>query len=876
MIRFEESGRDLDRRGVTAMVTSHYAAAPRNFATQMADFDAFLARIAAFTSFSMLAVSSERTTGSFSRMNALWKDVLVAIRQFRRQPGFAFAIIVTLALAIGANIAVFAVVNAVLFRALPFKEPERLVWIASVRSDNPSAPFTIAEFMDYRNQTRMLSGFSAFANWNGRLAGDEITEGLQGARISANAFDVLGVIPAAGRLLHQADDRPDAPKVAVLSYRLWRRRFRSAADTVGRTVRLNGEPFLIAGVLPSNFPFPLRDVDVFVPLVPDSDPNRYVRNSVNFLRFFGRLSPGITSDHAQEELTAICHSLKDQFPKEYARKYAVRTVDLRETLIGDYRQSMVLLLGAVLVVLGTALANLVSLVLVRANERRAELAIRTALGASRFHLVRQLMVESLLLAVAGCGLGGVLAVWALSAALPLAPSSIPRLAEVNIDRSVLGFAALISLGAAAILATAPLGAVLRTKAGDALRLSRGRIGDRWSGRVRRVLVIGEVSAALLLLLTTAVLLQNLLHLKDAQLGFNPAAVFQARISIPASYRSADDLTRFYDRLSEQLVHLPGVEGVGVVSVAPISGILRTTPFTVDGESQHERDRPNVNLRIISLGYFSTVGTHLLSGRPFSDSDRSDTPAVALVSAALAKRFLNNAPLNRRLLINDNKSGPRPVQIVGVVADVRQIALDAPPGLDVYLPLGQTQQEEVARVRDIQFWMIRTATAPSALRSSFLTRLRAVDPDAAVASAGPMHEYIEAGLGPRRYILGIFAAFSGAAVLLAMVGMHGLVSFAVSQRRPEIGLRMAIGATEQDIRKMILREATLLGVSGAVLGGSLAVFAQPLVSRLAPDASIPLLPAISIGSLLLVLVTLAASLPARRAARLLPVFVMKSE
>ena len=683
-------------------------------------------------------------------MNALWKDSLVAARQFRRQPGFAFAVISTLALAIGANIAVFSVVNAVLFRALPFIDPERLVWIASVRSDNPSAPFTVPEFMDYRSQTRALSGISAFANWSARLAGDEITEGLQGARISANAFEVLGVTPVAGRLLHEADDQPDAPKVAVLSYHLWQRRFSGAAGVVGKTLRLNGESFMIAGVLPSHFPFPLRDVDVFIPLVPDRDPNRYIRNSANSLRFFGRLSPGVSREQAQAELTAICRSLKDQFPKEYTRKYAVRAVDLREALIGDYRQSMLLLLGAVLVVLSTALANLVSLVLVRANERRPELSIRTAIGASCFHLVQQLLVESLLLALIGCGLGWMLATSAVSAVLPWVPCSIPRLAEVSIDRRVLGFAALIALAAVAILAVAPLGAVLRTGAGDALRSSRASIGDRWSGRVRRALVVAETSAALLLLLTTTVLLENLLHLKDAQLGFNPDSVFQARISIPASYKSTDDLVRFYDRLSYQLVNSPGVEGVGAVSVAPLSGILRTVPFTVEGEAQHEPDRPNVNLRVISPGYFPTVGTRLLSGQPFSDADRSDTPPVALVSAALAKRFLNNAPLGVRVLINDNNSGPRPIQIVGVVEDVRQAALDAPPGLDVYIPLPQIHPDDVATFRNYHFWMIRTATAPSAFRSSFLTHLRAVDPDAAISSSGAMREYVEASLGPRRF------------------------------------------------------------------------------------------------------------------------------
>jgi predicted permease len=730
--------------------------------------------------------------------------------------------------------------------------------------------------MDYRSQARALSGISAFANWSARLAGDEITEGLQGARISANAFDVLGVTPVAGRLLHEADDQPGAPKVAVLSYRLWQRRFSGAASVVGKTVRLNGESFMIAGVLPSHFPFPLRDIDVFIPLAPDRDPNRYIRNSVNSLRVFGRLTPGVSSDQAQAELTAICRVLKDQFPKEYARKYAVRTVDLREALIGDYCQSMLLLLGAVLVVLGTALANLVSLVLVRANERRAELSIRTAIGAARFHLVRQLLMESLLLVPTGCGLGWILAASAVSAALCWAPPSIPRLAEVSIDRRVLGFAALIALAAAAILAIAPLGAVLRTKARDALRSSRGSIGDRWTGRVRRALVIAEISAALLLLLTTTVLLQDVLRLKDVQLGFNPDSVFQARISIPASYKSTDDLARFCDRLWEQLVNLPGVEGVGVVSVAPLSGILRTVPFTVEGESQHERDRPNVNLRVISPLYFPTVGTRLLSGRPFSDADGSDTPSVALVSTALAKRFLNNAPLGRRLLINDNNLGPRPIQIVGVVEDVRQVALDAPPGLDVYIPLRQIHQDDVVTFRNYQFWMIRTATAPAAFRSPFLTHLRAVDPDAAISSAGPMREYIEASLGPLRFNLGIFAAFSLAGVLLAVVGMYGLVSYAVSKRTAEIGLRIAIGATEQAIRQMILREAALLGTAGVVLGGCIAAFAQPLISRVAPDLSIPFLPAVSIASFLLVLVILAALLPASRAARILPTLAMRQE
>jgi predicted permease len=810
-------------------------------------------------------------------MDATWKDLSVTIRQFRRQPGFPLAVVSTLALAIGANIAVFSVVNAVLFLALPFTAPERLVWIASVRPDNPSAPFTLPEFMDYRSQTRTLAGIAAYTAWSASLAGDKMTEGLQGARISANAFDVLGLAPAAGRLLHESDDRPGAPKVAVLSYRLWQRRFSGAAGAVGTSVRLNGESFVIAGILPPHFPFPFRDVDVFVPLAPDQDPNRYVRSSTNSLRFFGRLNPGSSSEQAQAELTTICRSLRQQFPVEYARKDAVRTVALHEALIGDFRQSMLLLLGAVLVVLGTALANLVSLVLVRANERRAEFSIRVAIGASRLHLVRQLMVESLLLALIGSGLGWMLATWAISVAVPWAPSSIPRLAEVSVDGNVLGFAALIAIAATALLTVAPLGAVLKARADDVLRLaSRGSVSDRWSGRVRQALVIGEISAALLLLLTTTVLLQNLLRLQDVQPGFSPDSVFQARISIPPAYKSPDDLARFYDRLSEQLVSLPGVQSLGVTSVAPLSGILRTVPFAVEGDAQNERDLPSVNLRVISSGYLSAIGTRLVNGRSFSEADRRDTPPVALVSSALAERFLNKVPLGRRLLIDDNNKGPRPVQIVGVVEDVRQAALDAPPAFDVYIPLRQIHPDGVGNFRNNHFWMIKTATAPAAFRSSFMTTLRAVDEDAAISSGSAMREYVEAGLGPRRFNLGLFAAFSLTGVLLAVFGLYALVSYAVSQRQREIGLRMAIGATERDIYRMILRQAALLGLAGAALGGCLAAIAQPLVSRLAQDVSIPLRSAIMTTGLLLVLVTLAAWLPARRAARIPPTLALRGE
>jgi putative ABC transport system permease protein len=805
----------------------------------------------------------------------MWSDFVLTVRQFRRQPSFALAVVFTLALTIGANIAVFSIVNAVLLRALPFRDPERLFWIVSVRPDNPIAPFTVPEFMDYRSQTRTLSGLAAYAYWRANFTGTDVNEGLQGARVSANLFDLLGVTPVAGRLLSDSDDRSDAPRVVVLSYQIWQRRFSGTPGIVGTTLRLNGESFLVVGVLPLHFPLPLRDVEVFVPLLPDRDPYRYVRSSTNFLRFIGRLNPGVSKEQAQAELTTICRSLRQQFPIEYARKQAVRTVDLREALIGDYRQSMLLSFAAVLVVLGTALANLVSLVLVRANARRFELSIRVAIGASRLHLLRQMLIESLALVLAGSGLGWMLAKWMISSVVHYAPDSIPRLMEVSVDGRVFGFAVLTAGIATVLLTLASLGVVLRAQAGDALRSSRGSVGDRWNGRVRQALVVAEIAGALILVLATTVLVQNLLRLQDVRLGFRPDSVLQVRISLPPMYKSADDLGRFYDLLRDRLINLPGVESVGVTSTAPLSGLTRTVPFRVDGDDQLERDLPNVNLLVISPDYLSAVGSRLLSGRSFSETDASDKVPVALVSSTLAERYLHRSPLGRRLLISDNSKGPRPVEIVGVVEDVRQASLDTPSALDVYIPLRQVHPEHTADLQHDEFWLVRTATNPAAFRSTFQDNLRAVDADAAVSNAGTMREYVDAALGPRRFNVGLFAAFSCTGVVLAVLGVYGLVSYIVSQRQREIGLRMALGATEGAIHRLILRQAVALGLAGAVLGCCFTSTIWPLVSRLKWDISIGVPSAIATG-LLLVVIVLAGWLPARRAVRVSPTLALRGE
>ena len=812
----------------------------------------------------------------------MFSDVRLALRQCLRQRGYALTIVSTLALTIGTTAAVLSIVHAVLIRALPFASPEQLVWVASVRPDNPAAPFTLPEFMDYRSRTRTLSGLAAYGNWSASLAGPDMTERLQGARMSGNAFELLGLAPAAGRLLNEDDDRADAPQVVVLSHRLWLRKYAGSTDIIGSTARINGQPFVVVGILPARFPLPLRDIDAITALAPDRDPLRHKRYSVNFLRLFGRLKSGADAGQAEAELTAICKALRQQFPVEYARKQAVSAVALHEVLVADFRPSMLLLFGAVSLVLATALGNVVSLALVRANGRRAELAMRATLGASRSRIVRQLAVEALLLAVIGSGLGSIVAVQAIAATRAFAPASIPRLDEVGVDSTVAAFIVAATAVVTVLLVLAQLTAASRSDQREST--GRGTIGDRLNHRLRKVMVVVQIAAALVLMFATLVLVKNVLRLQNVHPGFNPDGVFQARVSIPPSYRSPDDLSRFYDQLSDRLAGVPGVKSFGLISVAPLSGLLATVPFAIDGQPTEARERSMANLRIITPGYLATVETRLLGGRGFDERDTSTSVRVALVSAALADRFPAGTALGWRLLIDDNNEGPRPVEVVGIVENVRQAALDLPPALDIYIPLRQVHRDGTGFIATNQFWMLRLGSGgdPAAFRATFLAHLRAIDPDAAVSAAGPMRRFIDDWLGPRRFNLALFCGFASMTILLAVMGLYGLVSYAVGQRAREIGLRMAIGASPLDVQRMILRHAAVLGVAGTATGLVLSSIAIPLLARVVVSPGLEeatprtLDPAAGgIAIILMAIVIVAAWVPARRASRIEPTLALRT-
>ena len=446
------------------------------------------------------------------------------------------------------------------------------------------------------------------------------------------------------------------------------------------------------------------------------------------------------------------------------------------------------------------------------------------------------------------------------------------------DAPFLLFALALTAAAAILFAIVPIGAVLRALAGAAVPLAtRGALGDRRDRGMRNALVVAEISAALVLLLGTVLLVQSLKRLERAPLGFSTEGAFQARVTLPPAYGSARDLTRFAERLASRLEREPGVRSVGLISSAPLSGVLSAVPFTVEGQPPpSERDVASANLRAITPGYLTASGTRLTRGRNFAETDRESAPAAALVSEALARRFLAGDPVGQRLLIDDNSTGPRPVQIVGVVENVTQTSLDGPPSYDVYIALPQIHPEGVPVLRNNQFWVVRTSTEPGAFRAPFLTDLRAVDPDAAVSSTGTMGQYVDAWLAPRRFSLGLFVAFSATVVLLALSGLYGLISYTVGQRRREIAVRMAVGATPRDVQRMILRQAARLTLAGAAVGLGIAAAAYPLVRGIVEGASASVAVWIATTAVLVVVVTLAGWMPARRAARVEPTAALRGE
>jgi predicted permease len=813
-------------------------------------------------------------------MSQFWRDIRRSLRSLMKRPGFLAAAVLTLALGIGANTALFSVVNAVLLRQLPFAHADRTVWITGVRPDRNDAPFSLPDFLDYRDHTDSLDSISAVGSWSGNLTGRGDAERLTGVRVSANLFETLGVNAAVGRTLEPEDDGPGAPSVVVMTYGLWQRRFGGDNNLVGQPLELNGASYTLVGILPPNFFFPIPEAELAVPLVPDADPWRQNRNTVNFLRLVGRTRQGVPSERAEAEMNALAGKLREQFPDANARKMGVKLTPMRDQMTGGYRRALWVLLGAVGFVLLIGCANLANLNLVRAAERRREMSVRSALGATRWQVVKQLLLESALLATGGGVLGALLVPIGVRGLVALSPSSIPRAREIGADAAVLAFTFFVSLVAAVASGLAP---ALATSHGDlAQQLNEGARGSTEGRRgkaLRTGLVAFEVALSLILLAGAGVLFRSFSKLQTVDTGFDPRGVLAVRLSLPkARYPHLADVTQFYDALLPRVRTLPGVSAVGVINILPLSGQIASIPFTIVGRAFSKEEVPQAQYRIASPIYLQAMRISLLAGREFNESDTDRTPLVCYINESLAKRFWPKGDaVGAHVMLNDNDFKPREAQVVGIIHDVKDRGLEAAPSFDIYIPLRQTHEDAVVWLQNNQYWELRTDGDPLALANAFREQVRRVDSDVAASNVRSMDQYLSLTIAPRRFNLQLLSVFALAALALAVAGIYGVISYSVNQRAHEIGVRMAMGARGSHVLRMVIADGMKPVLAGLALG-ILSVFgiSKALASLVyGVSASDPatlagvtlLFGCVSLGALYL---------PARRATRIDPLVILRTD
>jgi len=838
------------------------------------------ARLAALRSFGGVEQVKEesRDVRGVRFIEELLQDLRYSVRVLRRQPGFTLTVVITLALGIGANTAIFSVVNVVLLRELPLKNPEEVMWVWSTRTDRDKAPFTLPDFLDYRDQNQSVEQIAAFCNVGLNLTGSEKTERLQAMRVSANLFDLLGVDASAGRLFVQEDDEPARSRVAVLSYESWQKRFGGDPQVVGKALNLDGESYTVVGILPRTFNLPDRDAELAIPLRPLLDPLRELRSSTNFLRAVARLKPGVTRPQAESDLTSIVARQREQFGDPYLKKTGVRLVPIYEETVGNVRTALWVLLGAVGMVLLIACSNLASLSLARASARHHEMSIRKALGATSVRLVRQLLAENLLLTLLGGAAGFLLAIWGVRFLLMLSPARLPRDNEISVDLIVLGFAAGASVLAAMVFGVLPALQATRAEMRRGLGSTSRGVGEGASrNRSRSILVVAEVSLSFILLIGAGLLIRSFISTQAVNPGFDSSNTLAVRLSLPkANYPNRAAVSLFSDKLSSRLQTLPGVESVGAISLLPMSPGLRVIPFIPKGQGASKGDSFVAQYRLVSPDYFRVMRIPLRQGRAFDPHDKDNGAPVAIVNETLASRFFPKGDvIGSQIQIDDNNTGPRPVEIVGVAGDVKHVSLEDKPTIDIYLPMAQVHEDSVGALINSMYWLLRSNADTAALEPVIRRELRDVDPDIASADLRTLESYLSDSVAPRRFNLRLLTIFSAAALLLAAIGIYGLISYSVAQRTPELGIRLALGASRKNIFRIILSQGLRLVVAGLLLGligaFGLTRMIRSLMFGVTPSDPLTF---VAVSSLLIVITITAAGLPALRATKLDPLRALR--
>jgi putative ABC transport system permease protein len=798
-------------------------------------------------------------------MDALFRDVRYALRSWRRAPGPIAAALAALALGLGATVAIFSVVSGVLLRPLPYQNPERLVMLwQDLRARGGPAKDWLSPglFAEWRQRATMFERLAAIRGWGPNLTGVDEPELLRGAAVSADYFAALGVPPARGRLFQDADDRPNAAPIVVISDGLWRRQFNSDPALVGRTIQLDGQATTVAGIMPSGFQPPIVDADIWTPI--RIDPVTAPRGIV-VLRVFGKLKPGVSLTQAQAGMATIAGLLEREDPEWERARVAV--LPLHDEIVGGVRQPLIVLAVAVALVLAIACANVTSLLLARATDRAREITIRSALGAGRGRIVRQLVTESLLLAGAAGLAGVVLAWWGVRGLIAIAPASAPRLQEVHIDAAALAFAALATLVAAALSGLAPAAAALRSQLNPGLR-DGGREATG-SGRLRGALVAGEIAAALVLVAAATLLIRTLVALQRVDLGFESGHVLTATVAPPrAQYRDVNARRQLFEKLIERAGALPGVTSAAVTNMLPLSGGEMNLSFDIEGRppSFTPGSGPVAGARIVSPSYIATMGMRLTSGRALSRLDTDSAPGVVVINETMARRYWpGQSPLGARLTV-----GSLEATVVGVVADVHHRGPGVTPGAEMYIPLRQFPSARGVLV-------LRTVSDPAQTTAALRAAMKDIDPALPLANVITIDALLAQNVSQPRFLAALLTAFALLAALLALVGVYGLLSFSVSRRVRELGVRVALGAGRVRVIALVLRQSAVLVVAGLVAGVVLSAAMARLLQTLlfGVGAGDPVTLAATAAAI--AAAAMAASVPpALRAARIDPVVALREE
>ena len=821
-------------------------------------------------------------------MDSLLQDCRFAWRGLVRSPGFAAIAIATLALGIGANSAIFTVVNAVVMRPLPYDHPERLVRVTADFTGLRATDVGLSqpELMDYQDRSGLFDAIAGVWAINANLTEIDQPERVETLLASPSYFDVLGVKPQLGRLFGPEDNGPGISTVLVISDALWRRRFGASPDAIGRKLRIDNDWYTVVGVLPPGFRHPgrsvLTDVDVWAPasFVGNPFPPKPVRSAYFITGAIGRLKAGITVEQAQQRLAAFAEGMRQANANDYASRarWAPRLIPLRDDLVGPVKSTLLLVFGAVGFVLLIACANIANLLLARASSRQRELAVRRALGSSRGRMVRLFLTESLLLGALG-GLAGAAATgWMLDALLALVPEGLPRLQEVRIDGQVLAFTALTALATALIFGTLPALQFSKTDVTDALKEgARGTAGAR--GVVRSALVVAEFALALVLLVGAALLVRSFWALQRVELGFEPGHVLTARLWLPqpnepstGPYYSHEARIATYDEILRRARSLPGVSAAAAAGALPFDGGGGNSTFTAEGHESDDRSKiPTIKTTVASTGFFEAMGIHVVRGRSFTDADDTKAQPVAIVTESLAERaWPNEDPIGRRLHFGGPQGRNPWMTVVGVVKDVRTERLEDSAKPMLYRPLRQASNLALSLV-------LKTEADPRTLGSALAAQVRAVDRDLPTYGIRTMDALVARATASRRFSTQLLGAFACLALLLAAVGIYGVMAFVVGQRTREIGIRIALGAHPNVVIRLVLRQALVLAAVGVVFGSAAAIIVTRLLAGLlfevrATDPSTYG----GIALLLAVTAMIAAWLPARRAASVDPILALRSE